>query len=148
MPAEVEILDDGTVIAKGYLYKVSWTLTNPIRKAEYDVLSDAQKKESGLQKNGTIEFTIRLIGPGLNVELDDYLNSKNTLLDAVDFFMELYQKYKEKNDSLALAEISQIIKNLYQNLENNEQYIYFSKREAGSYINLAENLQKVEKNYF
>ena len=81
-------------------------------------------------------------------ELDDYSNSKEILLDAVDFFTELYHEYKKKNDGRALAQISQIIKNLYKHLENQEQYIYFSKREAGSYINLAENLPKIEKNLY
>ncbi|MBY9006546.1 MAG: hypothetical protein KGD63_07285 [Candidatus Lokiarchaeota archaeon] len=81
-------------------------------------------------------------------ELDDYRNSKDILLDAIDFFMGLYEELKEKNDNLAIAQISQIIKNLHQQLENPKQYIFYSKREASSYINLAENLKKDDKNFY
>ncbi|MBN1214992.1 MAG: hypothetical protein JXA99_06055 [Candidatus Lokiarchaeota archaeon] len=81
-------------------------------------------------------------------ELDDYENSKNILLDAIEFFTGIYEEIKEKNDNLSLAQICQIIKNLYQQLENPDQYIYYSKREASSYISLAEGLKKEEKDYY
>ncbi|TFF84866.1 MAG: hypothetical protein EU518_02100 [Promethearchaeota archaeon] len=81
-------------------------------------------------------------------ELDDFKNAKNIILDAIDYFTELYDKFKKKNDNLALAQISQILKNLYQFLEDNDQYIFYSKREAGSYINVAEQLAKDEKNFY
>lgn len=81
-------------------------------------------------------------------ELDDFKKAKDIILDGIDLFMNLYQKFKKKNDNLAIAQICQILKNLYNFLEDEEQYIYFSKREAGSYINVAEELAKKEKNFY
>jgi len=80
-------------------------------------------------------------------ELDDYDQSKNIILEAVDFFSELYQKFEEKNENLALSQINQILKNLYKLSDDNDQYIYYSKKEAGSYIDLAEGLEKKRENY-
>lgn len=81
-------------------------------------------------------------------ELDNFKKSKDIILDGIDFFMDLYQKFKRKNDNLAVAQICQILKNLYYFLEDNDQYIYYSKREAGAYINIAEELVKKEKNFY
>ena len=80
-------------------------------------------------------------------ELDDYDKSKNIILEAVDFFSELYQKFEEKNENLALSQIGQILKNLYKLSDDNDQYIYYSKKEAGSYIDLAESLEKKRENF-
>jgi len=81
-------------------------------------------------------------------ELDNFKKSKDIILDGIDFFMDLFQKFKRKNDNLAVAQICQILKNLYYFLEDNDQYIYYSKREAGAYINIAEELVKKEKNFY
>ena len=80
-------------------------------------------------------------------EMDDYNRSKNVILDGIDYFSGLYQKLEEKNNNLALAQISQILKNLYQLLNNKDQYIVYSKKEAGSYINLAQTLEKKPENF-
>ncbi|MFX1256384.1 MAG: tetratricopeptide repeat protein [Promethearchaeota archaeon] len=80
-------------------------------------------------------------------ELDDYTKSKEILLEGVDFFSELFHKFEEKNENLALAQICQILKNLYSILNDKEQIINYSKKEAGAYINLAERLDKKEKNF-
>ena len=79
--------------------------------------------------------------------LDDYNQSKNSILEAVDFFSNLYQAFEEKNDNLALSQISQILKNLYKISDDNDQFIKYSKKEAGSYINLAERLEKKRENF-
>ncbi|TXT63745.1 MAG: hypothetical protein BAJALOKI3v1_320041 [Promethearchaeota archaeon] len=81
-------------------------------------------------------------------ELDDFKKAKDIILDAIDFFRDLYSKFKKKNENLAVAQICQILKNLYHFLEDEEQFIFFSKREAGAYINVAEELAKKEKNYY
>jgi len=80
-------------------------------------------------------------------ELDDYKSSKNIILDGITYFSDLFQKYDEKNDNLAVAQISQILKKLYDIIGDSEQFFKYTKREAGAYINLAENLKKKESNY-
>lgn len=80
-------------------------------------------------------------------ELDDYNQSKNIILEAVDFFSNLYQEFEEKNNNLALSQISQILKNLYKLSGDNDQFINYSKKEAGSYINLAGCLEKKGENF-
>lgn len=80
-------------------------------------------------------------------ELDDYNKAKNVLLDGVEFFIFLNSVFEEKNDNLALAQMSQILKNLYLLLNDEEQFLNYSKKEAGAYINLAESIEKNEENY-
>lgn len=80
-------------------------------------------------------------------EFDDYNKSKDVLLDGVEYFANLFHNFEEKNDNLLLAQICQILKNLYYALNNKEQFINYSKKEAGAYINLAETLEKNESNY-
>lgn len=80
-------------------------------------------------------------------ELDDFTKSKEIVLDGVEFFSELFQELDEKNDNLALAQISQILKNLHGIINDKDQFVLYSKKEAGSYINLAENLEKTDTNF-
>jgi tetratricopeptide (TPR) repeat protein len=80
-------------------------------------------------------------------EIDDYSKSQDIILDGVEFFSNLANEYEEKNENLTLAQINQILKNLYKILAEEELYINFSKREAGAYINLAETLEKNPENY-
>ena len=80
-------------------------------------------------------------------ELDDYSKSQEILLDGVDFFSDTAAKLEEQNENLTLGQVYQILKNLYKILDEEDQYRIFSKREAGTYINLAEMLEKNAENY-
>ncbi|MFW9865689.1 MAG: hypothetical protein ACFFEN_06270 [Candidatus Thorarchaeota archaeon] len=80
-------------------------------------------------------------------EIDDLSKSQDIILDGVDFFSDLITTLEEKNENLTLAQVYQILKNLYKILAEEDQYINFSKREAGAYINLAENLEKIPEHY-
>lgn len=80
-------------------------------------------------------------------ELDDYNKSKNIVLDGIDFFSNLFHEFEEKNENLELAQICQILKNLYNILDDEEKYLNYSRKEAGAYINLAESLEKNGENF-
>lgn len=84
---------------------------------------------------------------GCYEELDDFTKSKEVVLDGVEFFSEIFQELDAKNDNLALAQISQVLKNLHGIINDKDQFVNYSKKEAGSYINLAENLGKTEANF-
>ena len=79
-------------------------------------------------------------------ELDDYNKAKDIILDGIDFFSILYHEFEKKADNLATAQICQILKTLYNNLDDKEQALSFAKKEAGAYINLAERLEKKDQN--
>ncbi|MBD3197873.1 MAG: hypothetical protein GF317_22670 [Candidatus Lokiarchaeota archaeon] len=81
-------------------------------------------------------------------ELDDYRLSQEILLEAIDYFTDLFQAFEKKNENLALSQLSQILKNIYKDLDNEKQYVNYSKKEAGAYINIAEELVKKKKNYY
>ena len=81
-------------------------------------------------------------------EIDDYNKAQESILEGIDFFSNLATSFEEKNESLTLAQIYQILKNLYNIIAEEEQYINFSKREAGAYIDLAEKLEKIPENYY
>ncbi len=80
-------------------------------------------------------------------ELDDYNKSKDVILDGVDYFSILFHKFEDKRKNIALAQVCQILKNLYNILNNKEQFVSYSKKEAGAYINLAESLEKRVENF-
>ena len=80
-------------------------------------------------------------------ELDDYNKSKNIILDGIDFFSKLFHEFEEMNINLGLAQVCQILKNLYNLLDDKDQYLNYTKREAGAYINLAESLEKSSQNF-
>jgi tetratricopeptide (TPR) repeat protein len=80
-------------------------------------------------------------------ELDNYNKAKEIILEGVDFFLQVFQEFEEKNDNLAVAQLSQILKNLYKLLSDNDQYINYCKKEASAYIQLAEALEKKEDNF-
>ena len=93
-----------------------------------------------------LSFSYQQIGSCYE-EIDDYNKSQDTILDGVEFFSTLTTKFEEKNDNLTLAQIYQILKNLYKILDKREQYTNFSKKEAGAYIDLAELLEKKQENF-
>jgi len=80
-------------------------------------------------------------------EIDRYNDSKEILLDAVEYFASLIYQFEEKNNNLTVSQICQILKNLYKILKDDDQYIIYNKKEASAYINLAESLEKKEDNY-
>jgi tetratricopeptide (TPR) repeat protein len=75
-------------------------------------------------------------------ELDDYNTSKEIMLDGVEYFSNLLQEYEEKNDYLAIAQISQVLKKLYKIMDDEANYFNYTKKEAGAYLNLAESIEK------
>ncbi len=82
-------------------------------------------------------------------ELDEISKSNDIIYDGIEFFSHLFQTFEEKNDNLAISQISQVLKSLYQLINEEEQFVSYSKKEAGAYINLAERLrlEKSEENY-
>ena len=80
-------------------------------------------------------------------EIDDYSKAQDNILEGVDFFLSVASVLEEKNENLPLAQVYQILKNLYKTLDDDDQYTNFSKREAGAYIDLAETIEKKAENY-
>jgi len=80
-------------------------------------------------------------------EIDDYSKSQDVILEGVEFFSNLATELEEKNENLTLAQIYQILKTLYKILNEEDNYISFSKKEAGAYIDLLETLEKKPDNY-
>lgn len=93
-----------------------------------------------------LSFSYRQIGTCYE-EIDDYSRAQDIILEGVEFFSNLATKLEENNENLALAQIYQILKNLYKILDEEDNYINFSKKEAGAYIDLAESLEKKPENY-
>ncbi len=93
-----------------------------------------------------LSYSYRQIGSCYE-EIDDYNKSQDVILDGVEHFSNLVAKYEGKSDKLNLAQIYQILKNLNRILDNEDQYAIFSKKEAGAYIDLAENLEKKPENF-
>ena len=93
-----------------------------------------------------LSFSYQQIGACYE-EIDDYNKSQDIVLDGLEFFSNLASKFQEKNDNLTLAQIYQILKNLYKIMDKKDQYTNFSKKEAGAYIDLAETIEKKKENY-
>ncbi|GAH42362.1 unnamed protein product, partial [marine sediment metagenome] len=81
-------------------------------------------------------------------ELDEVDKSNNVIYDGIEFFSLLFQTFEEKNENLAISQISKVLKSLYQIIDDEEQFVAYSKKEAGAYINLAERLEKNKENYY
>ncbi|MBY8981078.1 MAG: hypothetical protein KGD72_11860, partial [Candidatus Lokiarchaeota archaeon] len=81
-------------------------------------------------------------------ELDEIEKSNSIIYDGIEFFSTLFQSFEEKNENLAISQIAQVLKSLYHLIDDEEQFIIYSKKEAGAYINLAERLEKCEENYY
>ncbi|MFX1412071.1 MAG: hypothetical protein ACFFA6_17135 [Promethearchaeota archaeon] len=80
-------------------------------------------------------------------EIEDYNKAKEIILDGIDFFSDLINKLEEKNNNTTIAQICQILKKLYQILDDDKHFSKYSKREAGAYIDLAEAIEKKKDNY-
>jgi tetratricopeptide (TPR) repeat protein len=80
-------------------------------------------------------------------EIDEYEKSSDIILQGMDYFLDLFGVFERKNDNLAIAQLSQVLRKLHELKDDEDQFIYYSKREAGAYINLAENLKKKSKNF-
>ena len=80
-------------------------------------------------------------------EIDEYNKSSNIIEQGIDYFLDLIEIFDQKNDNLTIAQLSQVLRKLYELKDDKEQFIYYSKKEAGAYINLAENLEKNPKNF-
>ena len=81
-------------------------------------------------------------------ELDEIEKSNSIIYDGIEFFSTLFQSFEEKNENLAISQIAKVLKSLYHLIDDEEQFIVYSKKEAGAYINLAERLEKCEENYY
>jgi hypothetical protein len=57
-----EMQEDGTVKEKGFLYKISWNFVNPHTMQEYKSMSDGERRDAGLQENGTVGCNIKITG--------------------------------------------------------------------------------------
>ncbi|MHA1194746.1 MAG: hypothetical protein ACTSRH_03395 [Promethearchaeota archaeon] len=80
-------------------------------------------------------------------ELDDYKKATEIILDGIEYFINLFEKCEEKNDYLGIAELSQVLKKMYQLINDEDGFVDFSKKEASAYINLAEQLEKTQENF-
>ena len=81
-------------------------------------------------------------------ELDEIDKSNSIIYDGIEFFSSLFQTFEEKNDNLAISQISQVLKSLFHIIDDEEQFVNYSKKEAGAYINLAERLEKKKENFY
>ena len=81
-------------------------------------------------------------------ELDEIEKSNSIIYDGIEFFSTLFQTVEEKNENLGISQLAQVLKSLYHLIDDEEQFIIYSKKEAGAYINLAERLEKSQENYY
>ena len=81
-------------------------------------------------------------------ELDEVDKSNSVIYDGIEFFSVIFQTFVEKNDNLAISQISKVLKSLFQIIDDEEQFVSYSKKEAGAYINLAERLEKKKENFY
>ncbi|TXT67064.1 MAG: hypothetical protein BAJALOKI1v1_190007 [Promethearchaeota archaeon] len=80
-------------------------------------------------------------------KLNNPHRAKEILVKAIDFFLKFYQILKKKNDHPSLAQVCQILKNLYRTLREWKMFNYYSKKEAGAYIDLAEDIKGRQEDY-
>ncbi len=79
--------------------------------------------------------------------LDDYTSSKQIIIEGIEFFKDLLEKCEKKQDFMSISQVAQILKNLNDIIDDRENYELYTKREANAFINLAEGLERNEKNY-
>ena len=75
-------------------------------------------------------------------KLQNAKESQNIAYLALNYFNEEASENEAKRELILLSQIYQIIKNLHGNLNNQEKFIKYSRKEAGVYVELAkEGLQ-------
>lgn len=80
-------------------------------------------------------------------EMDDPTHAKKAIIEGIEYFEEYLISVEEKSEHLEISQICQIIKILYKQLNDQENFIYYSKKEASAYIDLAERLEKRDGNF-
>lgn len=74
-------------------------------------------------------------------DLKDYNSAKEVLLIAIEYFANECLKYENEDIiNLNLSELYQIIKKLYNLLNDSDNYTSYAKKEASSYISIAQSL--------
>lgn len=74
-------------------------------------------------------------------ELKDYNAAKEIVLIAIEYFANEVLKYESSNLlNLNVPQLYQIIKKLYFMLNDSQNYVNYAKKEASSYINIAQSL--------
>ncbi|MHA1585502.1 MAG: hypothetical protein ACTSVU_03440 [Promethearchaeota archaeon] len=68
--------------------------------------------------------------------------AENYIFEAIDYFSKKAEDFEDQNDLLALAQIYQIIKNFYIDLKIEDKIVQFGRKEANTYIILAEQASK------
>ncbi len=81
-------------------------------------------------------------------ELKQHDKSETILLEGIDYFTKLCKEFEKENDNLVLAQLFQILKNFFKIINDTDNYIKYTKKEASAYINLAETLEKSQDNYY
>ena len=93
-----------------------------------------------------LSYSYQLIAQSYQ-ELGEIKKSNDLISDGIEFFNGIYEKYDDNNDFLTISQICHVLKKLYKLIGDKDQFTNFSKKEAGSYINLAESINKKEENY-
>ena len=70
-------------------------------------------------------------------DLKNNKESQNITYQALDFFSKEATENEAKQEYILLSQLYQIIKNLHGNLNNQEKFMQFSRKEAGIYVELA-----------
>ena len=76
----------------------------------------------------------------LKLAYEDIQNSKesqNITYKALDYFRKEATENEAKQEYILLSQLYQIIKNLHGNLNNQDKFLQFSRKEAGVYVELA-----------
>ncbi|MHA1520019.1 MAG: hypothetical protein ACTSRK_07530 [Promethearchaeota archaeon] len=79
--------------------------------------------------------------------LQNSSKADNVLYEAIDYFAKEAEFYEIHDDFIPLAQIYQIIKNMYDKLKKRPKYESYARKEAGVYLALANNGVKRKLNY-
>ncbi|QEE17501.1 hypothetical protein DSAG12_03338 [Promethearchaeum syntrophicum] len=70
-------------------------------------------------------------------DLQNTKESQNITYKALDFFINEATENEAKQEYILLSQLYQIIKNFHGNLNDQEKFLHFSRKEAGVYVELA-----------